>query len=469
VDFDTTFGQGDGILDYGVAGTGNGAALFSDGNIAVITWPSNKIVKLNADGGFDAGFGDAGTVDIDLPGINDVFVSIALSATEQILVLGRSRVGDFKQAHLLRLHADGSLDVSFADNGIFTYSDVNLDVTAYDLDVGMDGRILLVGSVSEQITATSGDWFMAAILPEGQWDSGFGQSGLVHLDVGLNYVYGHRVEELSDGSILFGGSSSHFALVKTLADGSLDQSFGNNGQTLITQQEGEYVSDAMFDLLVMPDGNILCAGRGVEPPLTWGYGMFADLTTNGTLNNTFSGNGLSVLTSSGFLSGQLVSIQPDQQGRIIGLIGNPGSNLSMLARFTADGQIDTGFGTNGYFELDDDYRTLLIQPDGRAVLVGEHNNTGRICRLNLQTWTSVEAAAAPEVPISVVTCNGIAYIHISSTVGDPPLHWTISDLVGRVVSRGNTKEVSLLGSNGPLILRVDAGSATTALKLMSAP
>ena len=385
-----------------------------------------------------------------------------------MLILGRSRVGDFKQAHLLRLLADGSVDITFGNNGIFTYADSANEVTAYDLDVGSDGRIVVVGTFSDQITATSGNWFIAALSAEGQLDMGFGQSGLVHIDVG-GYAYCERVEELSDGSLLLAGSRNEFVLVKTLADGSLDQSFGTNGQVFISQQEGPYVSDGMFDLLVMPDGNFLCAGEGVDTPLTWGYGMLASLSPTGTLDNGFAGNGLSVLTTSGFLGSIITSIQPDPQGRIIALIGSGDSNLSLLARFAIDGQIDTGFGTNGYSELDDDYQRMLIQPDGRVLLFGEHNNSGRICRLILQTWTSIPTMAADGTSISVVAYNGIAQIQVSPALMNLPIFWTLSDITGRMLSSGQTQEVSLSGAPAVVILHIRAGPATTMVKLIKAP
>ncbi len=466
--YDPTFGQGDGIVDYGVVGTSSDAVLFSDGSIAVTTWYSNRIVKLDAVGDFDPEFGSAGSVEIDLPGINDVFVAIALTGDEQLLILGRSRVGDFKQAHLLRLLADGSVDITFGNNGMFTYADTANEVTAYDLDVGSDGRIFVVGTFSGQITATSGNWFISALSAEGQLDMDFGQSGLVYIDVG-GYAYCERVEELSDGSLLLAGSRSGFVLVKTLADGSLDQSFGTNGQVFITQQEGVYLSDGMSDLLVMPDGNFLCAGEGVDPPLTWGYGMLASLSPAGTLDNGFAGNGLSVLTTSGFLGSSITSIQRDPQGRIIALIGSGGSNLSMLARFTIAGQIDLGFGTTGYFEVEDDYRALLVQPDGKVLLIGEHNSSGSICRLNLQTWTSVPDPYTGGQMIQVVTRNGTAHIQLHNDNTSLPINWTLSDMAGRALGSGRVREVSLTGSPELVILRVQVGNATAAFKLTTMP
>lgn len=466
--FDMAFGQGDGIVDYGVVGLGADAVLFSDGSIAMVTWPSRRIVKLNAQGGFDPGFGDGGSVEIDLPGINDVFVAIALTGDERVLVLGKSRIGDFEQAHLLRLLADGSVDVTFGENGIFTYADATHAVPPYDLEVRADGRILVAGTFSEQITASSGNWYIAALSAEGQWDNGFGQSGLAQIDVGGS-SYCQRIEELSDGSLLLAGSKSQFVLVKTLSDGSLDQSFGSNGQVFISQQEGPYISDGLIDLLVMPDGNFLCAGDGVDPPLTWGYGMLASLSPSGALDNDFAGSGLSVLTASGFLGSSVLSIQRDPQGRIIALIGSGGSNLSMLARFTSTGQLDTGFGTNGFFAIADDYRAILVQPDGKVLLIGEHIGSGRICRLHLETWTSVPSHNTAGRSIQVDTRNGTAYIQLPEENMCLPIRWTLSDMAGHILRSGRTREVNLTGSSELFILHVEAGNATAVFKLAPMP
>ena len=51
----------------------------------------------------------------------------------------------------------------------------------------------------------------------------------------------------------------------------------------------------------------------------------------------------------------------------------------MVARYNADGSIDTGFGSNGnlsidFFGFNDIGESVLVQPDGKIVVSGQAQN-----------------------------------------------------------------------------------------------
>src|SRR5262249_13055563 len=105
---------------------------------------------------------------------------------------------------------------------------------------------------------------------------------------------------------------------------------------------------------------------------------------NGVLDTTF-GNGGKVITdfAGNVDSAQGVAVQQDGKILAAGYRSTSSSNTSdfVLARYDADGTLDTSFGTGGksitdFFGLDDFGNALILQPDGNAVIAGSSFQTG---------------------------------------------------------------------------------------------
>ena len=95
------------------------------------------------------------------------------------------------------------------------------------------------------------------------------------------------------------------------------------------------------DLVQQPDGKILVGGR------TWDdiSGNFAlvRLNEDGSFDTTFGTNGISHITTSENDVAETISLLDD--GKIL-LAGYRENNFT-IAKFNADGSIDTTFGVNG--------------------------------------------------------------------------------------------------------------------------
>jgi len=111
---------------------------------------------------------------------------------------------------------------------------------------------------------------------------------------------------------------------------------------------------------VQPDGKIVVAGYTTASQID-----VARYSANGSLDTTFGTNGVALLpvpTGSG-QGVDRVLIQPD--GKILVARDND------LARFTSSGTPDSSFGTGGLVTLSSVDRDLALQPDGKiVVLVG---------------------------------------------------------------------------------------------------
>jgi uncharacterized delta-60 repeat protein len=157
---DATFGTG-GQVAVPAALFVAAVAVEPDGKILLAGTGSNPtgpaesvLVRLNAEGTPDAGFGTGGTVgDVALPQA----VALALQADGRILVAGTDAgptpgVPDSNLA-LARYRADGSLDPSFGVGGHVS-TDFGAAELANGLAIGPDGKIVVVGSTGQPLGDT---------------------------------------------------------------------------------------------------------------------------------------------------------------------------------------------------------------------------------------------------------------------------------------------------------------------------
>lgn len=208
---DTSFGSGGAVyMDFQQAGQSSS----DDRATAVLVQPDGKIVvagsgaqlinestknfvvvRLNADGGADASFGDAGTRIIEFDwcplGPNPSHVLVTSMAAEpggRIVVAGRGFNSNCPQgtAALAVLDSGGHLDSSFSDDGKHAERYFSTGISREFLnDVAVDttGRIWLIGTGQMGgRTFTS----VARLLPDSRRDTGFAGNGVVHYGRGVS-------------------------------------------------------------------------------------------------------------------------------------------------------------------------------------------------------------------------------------------------------------------------------------------
>jgi len=101
---------------------------------------------------------------------------------------------------------------------------------------------------------------------------------------------------------------------------------------------------------------------------------------SGTLDNTFGTGGIVTTTiGSSYASGRSIAIQSDGKIVVAGYYSN-GSNYDFaLVRYNSNGILDATFGTNGIVStpigsFDDNGNSVVIQNDGKIIVVGYSNN-----------------------------------------------------------------------------------------------
>ncbi len=160
----------------------------------------------------------------------------------------------------------GALDPSFGSGGIVV-TDFNgsIDDAAFAVAVQPDGKILAAGYVFSS-AATNYDFALARYLPDGSLDPSFGTNGQVATDFHGSTDVARAIALQPDGKIVVAGRALRldgpffdFALARYNTDGSLDASFGVGGK-ITTDFDGNGGADLAFALALQPDGKIVAAG-----------------------------------------------------------------------------------------------------------------------------------------------------------------------------------------------------------------
>jgi uncharacterized delta-60 repeat protein len=205
----------------------------------------------------------------------------------------------------------------------------------------------------------------------GTLDTSFGNNGFATTQVSATYNFASATLVQPDGKILVVGDSGEPATYKATVvrfnpDGTLDTSFGTGGNVTITIPSAKSFG---MDVALQNDGKIVVGAR------TWnnvtGDFVLARLNTDGTFDSSFGTNGVVVANSGG--SDVAASVLIADDGKIY-LAGDSDSNFS-VAKFNADGSLETTFGNNGWatiiFDSASSYiQEIALQNDGNIVMGG---------------------------------------------------------------------------------------------------
>lgn len=157
------------------------------------------------------------------------------------------------------------------------------------------------------------------------------------------------------------------------SDGSIDQSFGNNGY--FTSPIIDYGHNSPRLLYIQPDGKIILGSAIELAPLADNDFFLIRLKTNGELDSSFGINGTVITSLFGDEYFSSVVVQPDNKILAYGYSSGNERHI-MVLRYQPDGTIDSSFGTNGVVQSETTswgfhYPTpndIKIMQDGRIVI-----------------------------------------------------------------------------------------------------
>ncbi len=162
--------------------------------------------------------------------------------------------------------ASGDLDLSFGNGGIAYTSFAIYSTGARAAAVQPDGKIVVVGSTSENVGKPVSRSAIARYNPDGTLDSSFATGGKVFHRYAIISFY-TSVALQPDGKILAAGGISQNGryynsfVVRYNTDGTLDASFGNAGLAIIAGED--VISYGFGSVLLQSDGKIVAVNASV--------------------------------------------------------------------------------------------------------------------------------------------------------------------------------------------------------------
>jgi uncharacterized delta-60 repeat protein len=221
------------------------------------------VARFTSGGALDTSFGAGGKVTTNIGGRTDLAHAAALQGDGKIVLAGRVAQGggDNPDFGLVRYNADGSLDAGFGLAGIVRELTANWDEAA-DLVIQNDGKIVAAGHAA----VGSYGFALRRFNVDGSRDSGFGNNGLVLTTLSTQGDYGRGVALQGDGKIVVVGQTSSllqsdFAVTRYNADGTLDASFGTGGKLTV---DFFGAGDHAQDLAIQADGKIVVSGAATN-------------------------------------------------------------------------------------------------------------------------------------------------------------------------------------------------------------
>ena len=186
-----------------------------------------------------------------------------------------------------------------------------------------------------------------------------------------------------DGKIVAAG----VGMARYNANGTLDTSFGKSGKVA-----GANGAAALYPVGTANAGKIV---TGSSAAVKSGGTQFSltRYNANGSVDTTFGSSG-TVRTSFGYFAGAgSVVVQPD--GRVVAVGGTQSHDFSnggvqdlAIARYNANGSLDTTFGVGGKAVTDagdgraETFNAVALQPDGKIVAAGESGGRFVVVRYN---------------------------------------------------------------------------------------
>jgi uncharacterized delta-60 repeat protein len=313
----------DGALDksFGVAGVatgpvGNVVAIAVQSNDALVVGLGNDfaVIRFDAAGKRDTGFGTSGVAKMMAPGRSRRGTGVHLQSNGSIVVVGAFWPGRFQQRiAMARYTSSGAPDSTYGSSGFF-------DAGVSDF---VDGSTLQSNGMVVGVGLTRGLTSGAAIVVRGttagKRDCAFnkpsatGCGGSIGMTFGGRYDRAISVIQLSTGKLMVSGNAQNIGrgvLFRLNANGKLDTTFGTSGVAKFP------VPTWPSALLEVSGGKLLVNAGGLS---------LTRFQANGTLDTTFGSQGVAHAP----ISAVMVKIAKQGNGMVVAL-GNAAGKIALV-------------------------------------------------------------------------------------------------------------------------------------------
>ncbi|MBC8173284.1 MAG: fibronectin type III domain-containing protein, partial [Chitinophagales bacterium] len=340
-------------------------------------------------GELDTSYGDGGFLTLNLPYSYDNTYPASLVADPAGGVYGLVTTEFFLAFYhvvVVHLNNDGSGEEYLEDCS-------GIQETAYASAIQSNGKLLTLGRGDPYCytcSSTDDHSIIMRFNEDHTCDTGFGDPVLscdeteCPTGVAYNAFYNEFISYemrdmvvLTDESILVGGENiahDDIMIAKLTDNGLNDETFGTGGFVTIAAPGDQY----LIKMTPLTSGKVIVSGFYTAPLETESRMMLAKMNANGTLNTSFgtSGFAYSSVSNTGGRSHVITNT-----GNIFQLGYDLTSDQIIIAKYNANGNLETGFDGDGYaYYKFEDFDTgpgdIILQADGKMLIIGEIYKTG---------------------------------------------------------------------------------------------
>ena len=339
------------------------------------------LTRINEDGSLDTSFANAGFKIQTIRGsANDQILDMVRQPNGKLLVCGFSGGLSDTLLFVARFNAGGSLDASFATNGIFLDNSVGISRRGQVMYLQPDGKIL-VGGISN--SSLENDILLLRLDSTGVPDASFGTGGyfIANTLAGDEAVNGIAMQSSGKIIISINTTQLNFVTGRLLVNGQIDNTYGNSGWATYTFSSNNCRTTCV---LVQSDDKVVAGGINYEPTTFNDYALVR-FDINGALDASFGTGGaasLNIVSSPSNSIDYVFSLVQQADGKLIAAgyssWAGTGNIAFSAARFTTSGTPDASFGNGGYFTTLFNANTTYakaaeITSGNKLVLIGEAN------------------------------------------------------------------------------------------------
>ncbi|HEX4107725.1 MAG TPA: hypothetical protein VHX88_06295 [Solirubrobacteraceae bacterium] len=312
----------------------NDEVVLAGGTVAQSS--SFVVAELEQNGTLDPSFGKGGIARVNVP---ISVLDVLREPDGKLLVVGGGKAAsplNLPALEVVRLNSNGSLDTTYASDGVATTA-LQEGCACSNAVVTPQGELLLVGATGSDSPAVAHNpnapsnfrWALQELTGAGTADASFGTNGVA--TIGSGNAVGTSVAQLADGEIITDGQvgqPAKLTLAALTPTGAEDPAYAG-GNPVTASLPGS------FDMLVQPDGTVTLVSDTTK--------ALARYTPQGTLDTSFGSNGqVTVPYGGGRLlagPGSDVLYVSSPQG-LAALDGSPRQRTLSVEGITSTGTVD---------------------------------------------------------------------------------------------------------------------------------
>lgn len=317
-------------------------------------------------GDLDTTFGTSGLSLTPISSNDFITTGIVSNYLDEIVLAGGTKTFE-NDILIARYTSNGVLDTTFNSTGILAVKFGSASL-ANGVAVQLDDKILVSGFSTSSQTG----FLVARYNTNGSADTSFNGTGS-NTTIINDGSDANAIALQSNGDIILAGASvngvPHFTLARYDPYGVLDTTFGSSGITITPIN----IMSSIFKIAVDSyDDSIIAVGYsyiGTENHIT-----IARYHANGTLDTSFGSSGIITQQIGTESKAYYVLIQPDRNIVVAGYAVESNINESILIRYTPSGALDTTFNGTGIVkttcQYGSKYFALTIQGDDKLIAAG---------------------------------------------------------------------------------------------------